>query len=181
VEKRDEPVKQKPTDSLLVWCIATLQVTLLVLIGLLAGFASGGLGNALGELSTLEGIGLFMALWAVSVYCAHRAAHGIDPAKPTARLLLQAAIWGGFTGAFFLILILVPFSLIGSIAMIDKVSPLEMLQSMVATLFFGAAGFGVAFVIGFIIGLALAPLDWLILVAARKALKPGHLPPQYVV
>lgn len=92
-------------DRLATWCLASFNVALLTVAGVLAIHAFADLGPLLAGLDTLTGLALYVALWALALWTNGRALAGVEPGRerpPLMTVLPRALAWGGVTGAAFL-------------------------------------------------------------------------------
>src|SRR5215216_5310593 len=96
--------------ALLGFALGTFHAALLLLVLILVTYWTGGLEDALGESSALVGLLLFAALWGVSWVSAHRVlgAVELEELRFTSDGIAFGALWGGFSGVGFLLLLVVP-------------------------------------------------------------------------
>lgn len=151
----------------LAWALGTFHATVVGLALLLLAYPGGGLGVALGGLSTVTGLALFVALWATTVFATGRAFAGLDLVTDgtAGRGFYRRALrWGGANGVLFL------WSFAAILALQQAVTAPGTLS--LQTLLLGA-GFVVgigslfAFTFGAVIGLGLASIDLVALALAR--------------
>lgn len=104
-EPGGDATEDRPGMSLedLAGSLAAFHVATLVAIAILAGHLAGILGDALGGLDTLVGIGLYFLLWGIVHVTVDRwlAGAGTWPVDPVS-LVGRAAAWGAVTGTGFL-------------------------------------------------------------------------------
>jgi hypothetical protein len=156
--------------DILAWTLGTFHACAVGLTLLLLVYPTGGLGALLGNLETVTGLLIFIALWATTVWTTRRALAGGDwlSAAPTERrrFFRQAVRWGGATGILFL-------AELGAILLARTliVAPRTLDPNGVIGFGIFIASFGtlVAFVIGGLTGLVLAALDLAALALARAA------------
>src|SRR4051812_42331149 len=60
------------------WLLGTFHSATLVVVLVWLAYRGGGLGSALSSLNTLVGLGLYVALWATTLFTARRALSGLD-------------------------------------------------------------------------------------------------------
>ncbi len=150
----------------LAWVLGTFHTAAVGLALLFLAYPGGGLGQALAGLSTLTGLALFVALWAITVFATSRATRGLDLfGGATAGYHHRALRWGALNGMFFL------WSLAALLALQQLLTAPGTLQ--VQSLLLGAgfvAGVGSLFAltIGAVVGLALASIDLAGLALARR-------------
>lgn len=146
------------------WTLATLHATLFVLLPLVVLLPGGGLGDLLGGLDTVVGLGLLCYLWLVLWLATRRALAAADPL--TLRSALRAGVvWGAAAGVGF-------------------VGPILLLAGGFVSLTSGnlfflpfVAGIGslVACVVGALLGALFAALDLgLLALAGPLAAAGGH-------
>jgi hypothetical protein len=90
---------------LLALALGTFHAVLLTLALVLLLFLTVDLGDALDGLSTPAGLAVFAALWATSVYCAHRGMRDAElrpgEAASAGRVLRNGETWGAWNGMLF--------------------------------------------------------------------------------
>lgn len=141
---------------------AVLGVALLVLV-----YRGGGLGQALGGLSTLTGLALFIALWTTTVFTTGRAFRGLDPlgaGAPTGVLYRRALRWGAANGVLFFASLL---AILVANTLASAAPGVQVGAILAIAAFEGILGALVAFAIGAITGLVLATVDLAALRMAR--------------
>jgi hypothetical protein len=137
--------------TLTAWALATFDLTLVVLLAVLAAHASGALGDLLGGLNTVLGVALFAYLWVlVSLAVRWALAAGSIGETRLRTLALRGLAAGAATGVAFLLGVVL-------VAVVPRVvtTRLEPLSAALITLF------GVAFAapIGALLGLSVGLLD----------------------
>jgi hypothetical protein len=151
--------------SVTAWVLGTFHTAAVGLTLLLLAYPGGGLGTTLAGLSTLTGLALFLALWAITVFATGRAIKGLDlGGGATAGYHRRALRWGALNGALFL------WSFAALLAVQQLITAPGTLQ--VQTVLLGAGfvvGIGSAFAlaIGALVGLVLASIDLAGLALAR--------------
>jgi hypothetical protein len=103
--------------TLATWALATFHATFFVLAFVLLFYSGGRFGYTLASLNTVVGLGLFVALWATTLFTTRGAFRGVDPVGRIdgLRLSRDAIRWGAANGVAFLVLLAVPL-IIGSMA-----------------------------------------------------------------
>ena len=153
---------------LVVWALATFHVAVFLVAFVLLLYSRGRFGATLATLNTLVGLGLFIALWATTLFTTRRALRGVDPLAdrvdgPT--LARQAIRWGAANGVAFLLALAVPL-VVGSIAATPRGgNPFAVLGIAAIAAPFAIS---VASVIGGVVGLALAAVDLMLISLARR-------------
>ena len=152
----------------LAWALGTFHTSVLGLLLLLLVYPRGGLGIALGGLSTITGLALFVALWATTVFATSRAIRGLQllgAERAADRTFYRRALrWGAVNGALFL------WSFTAILALQQFVTAPGTLQLgpvLLGTGFVLGVGTLFAVVIGAVVGLVLATLDLVGLRIAR--------------
>ena len=151
---------------LLIWAFATFHVAVFVLAAVLLLYSRGSFGATLASLNTLAGLGLFVALWATTLFTTRGAFRGIDLVGASRlRLSARAIRWGAANGVVFLVLLALPL-IIGSIAATPRGgNPLAALGIAAIAAPFALS---VAAVVGALIGLVLSVADLLLIAVARR-------------
>jgi hypothetical protein len=148
------------------WILGTFHTAVVGLTLLFLAYPGGGLGVTLAGLSTITGLSLFVALWAITVFATERAIRGLDLAGgATTGYHRRALRWGALNGAFFL------WSLAALLALQQLVTAPGTLQPQSVLLgagFVGGIGSAFALTIGAVIGLMLASIDLAGLALARR-------------
>ena len=162
--------------GLLAWTLGTFHACAVGLTLLLLVYPTGGLGGLLGNLETVTGLLIFIALWATSVWTTRRALAGSDwlSAVPAdwPRFFYRALRWGGATGILFL-------AELGAILLVRTLlaargdNSVGLLGVLGVAAFVGSIGTLVAFVVGGLTGLVLAALDLGALALARASRRTG--------
>lgn len=156
--------------GLMEWSLAAFHAGFLVagLVALL--YATGGLGELLGGLNTLLGLGLFGVFWLTTWWTTRRAARGVawvalERPVALAGLVWRVAVWAGVNGVLFVL------ALLGFVGVYALATILAGRGSAGDTLsvfaFSGAIALAVAFVAGAVVGLLFALIDGALLVVAR--------------
>lgn len=143
----------RPTGdwTLTAWALATVDVTLFVLLAVLAAHASGALGDVLGGLNTVLGVVLFAYLWVLVSLAVRWVLAAATLGETRLRTLaLRGLAAGAATGVAFLLGVVL-------VAVVPRVatSPLEPLSAALITLF----GVVVAAPVGALLGLGFGLLD----------------------
>ena len=154
--------------ALATWALATFHATFFILVFVLLLYSRGGFGATLASLNTLVGLGLFIALWATTLFTTRGALRGVDPLGGNVdgrRLARQAIRWGAANGVAFLAVLGVAL-IVGSIAAAPPGgNPLAVLGlAAIASPF----ALSVAAVIGGLSGLMLSALDLMLIGVARR-------------
>ncbi|WP_137287078.1 hypothetical protein [Halorussus salinisoli] len=156
-------------DSLVVWALASFHTATLVAVLVTAFYLAGTLGDLLGGLDTLFGLGLYLVLWAGTWWTTRRVLRAVadatsetDTASETGTSALAVVgvggKWGGVNGVLFFWVLFVGFVALNASLEIDAVAFL-----------FVAGGIGtlLALGIGAIVGVVFAVLDLALFRAAR--------------
>lgn len=147
------------------WVVGTFHTAVVGLALLLLAFPGGGLGTTLANLSTAAGLGLFVALWVITVFATSRAIASLDLlGGATAGYYRRAIRWGGANGILFL------WSFAAILALQQAVTApgtLQLQGLLLGAGFVASIGTLLAFTLGALIGLALASLDLAALAIAR--------------
>jgi hypothetical protein len=148
----DEPPAPTAADPVLAWSLASFHTATLLAAPLLVLYAGGALGSLLQGVHTATGLGLYLALWSLTLWTNRRwlAAVRLDGWG----VAVPAATWGAVTGVCFLVVLLVAVA----VALPDPV--------FVAVL--ALVGAPVSAVVGAAIGAGFAVLDLLIVAAGRR-------------
>ena len=95
----------KDDRALLAGALGTFHVVLLTLLIVVGLYQTIDLGKALADLSTAAGLGIFVVLWAISVYCTNRALRdaGVEPGASmrTGSIVRTGIGWGFWNGMIF--------------------------------------------------------------------------------
>ena len=147
-------------DRLATWCLATFNVALLTVVGVLAIHAFADLGPLLAGLDTVTGLALYVALWGLALWTNGRALADVVPGRerPPLRILLPRALaWGGVTGTCFLwtIVALVYLPDAPGLNVVVREGPSLLVVLGIASAF--------AALVGALIGLVLGALDLVLL------------------
>lgn len=160
-------------NALLAWVLGTFHTTVFGLALLLLLYPRGVLGAALGNLSTLSGLAIFVALWATTLFTTRRALEGLDwlgddPAQ-MAIFFRRALRWGGVNGMLFL-------AALGAILLVSALAtaPGSITPALIFFVFIAAVGLVVSYVVGAIIGVALGAIDIAGLRIARAIVHIGR-------
>jgi hypothetical protein len=153
---------------LVAWALATFHATFFVLAFVLLLYSRGGFGTTLATLNTLVGLGLFLALWGITLVTTRRALRGVDALDgpvDARRLARQAIRWGAANGVAFLGLLAFPL-IVGSVAATPPGgNPLAVLGIAAIASPFAVS---VAAVIGGLSGLTLSAIDLALIGLARR-------------
>jgi hypothetical protein len=148
--------------------LASFHTSLLVLVIVLLAYLGGGLGEALADLNTVVGLGLFVYLWAITWVTSAGALRRLGwPRHVGIEGVMEAgAIWGGFTGAAFFA---VPGTIVVVVLLVVGVATLDGNTLFAALLFapFAVIGSLLAFAVGAVLGLAFGLIDTLLFAASR--------------
>jgi hypothetical protein len=152
-----------PSASVTV-ALATFHTSLLVLVVLGLVYFDGGLGDALDDLNTVVGLGLFVDLWLITWMTTAEALRRIGWPSLVRRadLLPQSMVWGGWTGVA---------TVVGAVPIAIIVAPIYALVSGdadtvgVAVIAVPAAAIAspFAFAVGAFIGMLIGVTDYLLL------------------
>lgn len=152
--------------SVIGWVLGTFHTAAIGLALLFLAYPGGGLGVTLASLSTITGLALFVALWAITVFATGRAIRGLDLIDGAAAGYHRRALrWGALNGMFFL------WSLAALLALQQLITAPGTLQWQSVLLgagFVGGVGSIFALVIGALVGLGLASIDLAGLALARR-------------
>lgn len=154
---------EAPASRTLALALGTFHASALMLVLVALVHRAGNLGPLLGNLSTLRGGALFLALWILATATAWRALEGSDPGRGRVDLSAMSGrgiVWGSVTGAVFAALLVA----------VTGFAPARLLPLVAAV--FAAGGF----VVGALVGLAFAALDAGLLALARAIAGPGQAP-----
>jgi hypothetical protein len=163
--------------GLLAWVLGTFHTTVFGLALLLLLYPRGGFGAALGNLSTLSGLAIFVALWATTLFTTRRALVGLnwlddDPAQ-MAVFFRRTLRWGGVNGLLFLIAL-------GAILLLSALVTAPGSITRPALTFVGFVfwiGLVVSYVVGALVGVTLGALDIIGLRIARAVARTAdHRP-----
>lgn len=148
------------------WALGTMHAALLTLVGVLLFYSGGTLGQDLEGLNTAAGLGLYALLWAISLSATLGSLRriGHDPYAPAGRVVGAGALWGGFAGAVFLLLLaaVAAFVVLVVAAADGKAADLtlgDLGVVAVAVPAFGVIGGGFAFIGGAIVGTLVTVVD----------------------
>ena len=151
------------------WILGTFHTAVVGLALLFLAYPGGGLGTTLGSLSTVAGLSLFLALWAITVFATSRAIRperGLDLLGGVAAGYHRRALrWGALNGMLFL------WSAAAVLALQQLIAAPGTLQWQSLLLgagFVMGVGSFFALTIGAVIGLALASIDLAGLALARR-------------
>lgn len=145
-------------DPLVVWALASFHTATLTALLVGALYLSGALGDLLGGLDTLIGLGLYLGLWATTWWTTRRAFAAIGKAGrdgPVSRsvLLGSGGKWAGVDGVLFLWLLVGAF-----VASSVSVGSATVEGALYFLAFVGIATL-LAFAVGAVVGLLFAALD----------------------
>lgn len=88
---------------MIAWVLGTFHTAVLGVALVLLAYPGGGLGVTLASLSTIAGLALFLALWAITLFATERATRGLDLlGGVTTGLHRRAFRWGALNGVLFL-------------------------------------------------------------------------------
>lgn len=148
------------------WILGTFHTAVVGLTLLFLAYPGGSLGTALGSLSTIAGLALFLALWAITVFATTRAIGGLDlHAGVTAGYHRRALRWGAVNGMLFLWALA---ALLALQQLITAPGTLQWQSLLLGAGFVAGVGSFFALTVGAIIGLALASIDLAGLALARR-------------
>ncbi|MFC7046641.1 hypothetical protein ACFQH6_15625 [Halobacteriaceae archaeon GCM10025711] len=136
-------------DPLLVWALATFHVAALVSVAAVALHANGVLGQVLGELDTLVGVGLFVVVWALTWWSNRRWLTDVSLADDGQGAVVAGARWGGVEG----VLVLVAPLLVLVVVLVAQGGSVPVLAGL------GVVALLVAGVVGGVVGAAFALVD----------------------
>ena len=160
-------------NGLLAWVLGTFHTTVFGLALLLLLYPRGGFGAALGNLSTLSGLAIFVALWATTLFTTRRALEGLnwlddDPAV-MAIFFRRALRWGGVNGMLFL-------AALGAILLLSALAtaPGSITPALLFFVFIAAIGLVVSYVVGGLVGVTLGAVDIAALRIARAVIHTGR-------
>lgn len=160
-------------NGLLAWVLGTFHTTVFGLALLLLLYPRGGFGAALGNLSTLSGLAIFVALWATTLFTTRRALEGLnwlddDPAE-MAIFFRRALRWGGVNGMLFL-------AALGAILLLSALAtaPGSITPALIFFVFIAAIGLVVSYVVGALVGVTLGAVDIAALRIARAVIHTGR-------
>jgi len=150
----------------MAWILGTFHTAAVGLALLFLAYPGGGLGVTLASLSTVTGLAIFIALWAITVFATSRAIRGLDlAAGVSAGYHRRALRWGALNGAVFL------WSFAALLALQQLVTApgtLSWQSFLLGAGFVGGIGSLFALTIGAAIGLMLASIDLAGLAIARR-------------
>ncbi|MFC4359565.1 hypothetical protein ACFO0N_16605 [Halobium salinum] len=154
--ERSDPVRLRD------WALATLHTTLFVLLPLLAAFAvsaPGRIGDVLGGLDTSLGLALFAYLWLVLWLATRRALAAATAGSLTSRSALRAGlVWGAVAGVGF----------VGPLLLLSGLAVFVTSGNVFFLLVVAGVGSLVATVVGAVLGLVFAAVDFGLLAVARR-------------
>jgi hypothetical protein len=160
-------------DGLLPWVLGTFHTSVFGVALLLLLYPRGGFGATLGNLSTLSGLAIFLALWGTTLFTTRRALAGLnwledDPAQ-MAVFFRRALRWGGVNGMLFL-------AAFGAILLLTALAttPDSIMPALIFFVFIAAVGLVVSYVVGAIVGVTLGALDIAALRIARAVIRSGR-------
>jgi len=151
------------------WVLGTFHPVALVTVLAWFVYRGGTLGQLLSGLSTLSGIALFVALWAISLFTARRALRDLDWLSDDPRVMgtffWRALRWGAATGLLFLLALTagVVATALGNAAQRNAID----LRAFVFVPFYLGFGSLFAAAIGGVVGVTLGALDIAALRIAR--------------
>jgi hypothetical protein len=148
----DDPAPLTADGPVLAWTLASFHTATLLAAPLLVLYAVGPLGSLLQGVRTATGLGLYLALWGLTLWTNRRwlAAARLDDW----RAVVPGATWGAVTGVCFLVALLVAVA----VALPDP--------AFVAIL--ALVGAPVSAIVGAAVGAGFAALDLLIVAAGRR-------------
>ena len=153
-------------DPLVVWALASFHTAALVAVLVVALYLAGSLGDLLSGLSTIVGLGIYLALWAFTWWttrCVVRAVARSGDDASAFVVLREGGKWGGVDGACFLWVLLVVVLVPGA----DVT-----LEGVFLFLFYGGIGSILALGVGGIVGMVFAVID-LVLFRIARSLSPA--------
>ncbi|WP_162224216.1 hypothetical protein [Halorussus salinus] len=145
-------------DPLVVWALASFHTAALTALLVGALYLSGALGDLLGGLDTLVGLGLYLGLWATTWWTTRRAFAAIGAAGrdgPVSRSVLvgTGGKWAGVDGVLFLWL------LVGVVVASSVSVGSATVEGALYLLAFVGVATLLAFAVGAVVGLLFAALD----------------------
>ena len=162
--------REFPDNPLLVWSLSTFHATILTLALVFFGYRSDSLQVFLSGLNTALGFSLFITLWATTWWCTARALRGLkkNPSKDIRENFGQGVIgrffiWAGVNGALFMSVIMVAGAVYGGLG---KMSFSQFLDPLRGLSFLAP----LAFIIGGIVGVLFAIIDFPLWLLSRKLL-----------
>ena len=139
------------------WVLGTFHTAVLGIALVLLAYPGGSLGVTLASLSTIAGLALFLALWAITLFATERATRGLDLlGGVTAGLHRRALRWGALNGVLFL------WAFVAILALQQLVTApgtLEWQTVLTGAGFVVGVGSLAAMAFGAVIGLILASID----------------------
>ena len=166
----------KDDRALLAGALGTFHVVLLTLLLVVGLYQTIDLGKALADLSTAAGLGIFVVLWAISVYCTNRALRdaGVEPGASmrTGTIVRTGIGWGFWNGMIFFW-----FLLIAGVVVLLVKSISESDGDVNGIIVFGVLGFGVGTIlsaaVGAVLGLVFSLLDAGLLAVTHRLVPPA--------
>jgi hypothetical protein len=161
---------RRERELLVVFTLGTFHAAVLIAALVLVLYANGALASLLAGLSTVAGLSLFGALWAITVWSTSRTLRGaftVPPwtSVPADTLIARAAWRGGVNGILFL-------GCTGVVLAISSALNGDLSGGTIGAgfLVFATVGAAAAFVIGFLVGLMFAGVDLALLRATNAIL-----------
>jgi hypothetical protein len=162
---------QRALRGLLEWSLAAFHAGFLFAGVVALLYAGGGLGELLGSLNTLLGLGLYALFWASTWWTTRQATRGIawgalrDPWAPLDHFW-RVVVWAGVNG---LLLFGAVFVVIVTNALATALAGRALLGAMTSFVFaVGVLGTAVAFAIGAVAGIVFLLLDSALLALANR-------------
>ncbi len=151
-------------DSLVVWALASFHTAALVAVLVVALYLFGPVNWALSGLGTVEGLGLYLALWALTWWATRGVVRAVAQVEDGAAfaVLREGGKWGGVIGACFL-WVLLAVAVVPGTAISDVT-----LEGILLFLFYGGIGSILALGVGGIVGVLFAALDLALFRIARS-------------
>ncbi|HET6702558.1 MAG TPA: hypothetical protein VFH14_12180 [Gemmatimonadaceae bacterium] len=160
-------------NDLLWWVLGSFHTSVFGLALLLLLYPRGGFGATLGNLSTLSGLAIFLALWTTTLFTTRRALAGLnwldDDPEQMAIFFRRALRWGGVNGMLFL-------AALGAILLLSALvtAPGAIMPALIFFVFIAAVGLVVSYGVGAIVGVALGAVDIAALRIARAVISSGR-------
>jgi hypothetical protein len=150
----------------IAWVLGTFHTAAVGLALLFLAYPGGGLGVTLASLNTVTGLGIFIALWTITVLATSRAIRGLDLTSGASTGYHRRALrWGALNGMLFL------WSFAALLALQQLViapGTLSWQSLLLGAGFVGGLGSLFALTIGAVVGLVLASIDLAGLAVARR-------------
>ena len=154
---------------MIAWVLGTFHTAVLGIALVLLSYPGGSLGVTLAGLSTITGLALFLALWAITLFATGRATRGLDLlGGVTAGLHRRALRWGAVNGVLFL------WAFVAILALQQLATApgtLQLQTVLIGVGFVGGLGSLVALTFGAVVGLILASIDLAAIGIARAMVR----------